>query len=142
MQAGREIKFRGKPIEDYGDVKWFYGSAVLDYEEKLAYIVSPGQGHVPVEWESVGQFTEVHDDQDVGEELYEGDIVEVAHEGHIHICVVKYEGGSPMFAADSLPDGFLWFSEILECDSSYWWANETKKIGNIHENPELLEVGK
>ncbi|WP_254456763.1 hypothetical protein [Brevibacillus sp. HD1.4A] len=44
----REIKFRGKPIEDYGDVKWFYGSATLDYEEKIAYIVSPSQGHVPV----------------------------------------------------------------------------------------------
>lgn len=42
MQAGREIKFRGKPIEDYGDTKWFFGSAVLNYEDKLAYIEAYG----------------------------------------------------------------------------------------------------
>ncbi|MGG0754947.1 hypothetical protein [Brevibacillus laterosporus] len=52
----REIKFRGKPIEDYGKITWFYGNAVLNYEDKLAYIEASGQSFVPVEWESVGQY--------------------------------------------------------------------------------------
>ncbi|HFR4157292.1 hypothetical protein [Bacillus cereus] len=44
----REIKFRGMPIEDYGDTKWFYGNAIVNYDDKLAYIEASGQGFVPV----------------------------------------------------------------------------------------------
>ncbi|PFN18016.1 YopX family protein [Bacillus cereus] len=69
-----EIKFRGKPIEDYGDTKWFYGNAVINYEDKLAYIEAVGQGFVLVEWETVGQFTGFTDLY--SNESYEGDIVE------------------------------------------------------------------
>jgi len=65
------IKFRGQPIEDYGDINWFYGSAILDYEEELAYIDAPGQGIVPVVWESVGQYTGKNDTE--GTEIYDED---------------------------------------------------------------------
>lgn len=52
----REVEFRGKPIKDYGDAKWFYGSAVVNYEDELVYIEAPGYGCVPIEWGTVGQY--------------------------------------------------------------------------------------
>lgn len=129
MQAGREIKFRALFQKKNGQTKWAY------------YGVSE-KPNMPASWPYVIvrdlQFTGIHDDQDQGEEFYDGDIAEVLYEGNTHICKVKYEGCAPMFVADSLPDGFLWFTEILECDSGYWWAEGTKKIGNTYENPELL----
>lgn len=118
----REIKFRGKPIEDYGDVNWFYGSAVLNYEDKLAYIVSPGQGHVPVHWESVVQYTGLRDKN--GKEIYEGDIIRYHVEPTTKIKVVIFREG--MFATDiSSLKAVRLISEV---------------IGNIYENPELLET--
>ncbi|MBG9772394.1 YopX family protein [Brevibacillus laterosporus] len=133
----REIKFRGKPIEDYGKITWFYGNAVLDYEDKLAYIQASGQGFVPVEWESVGQYTEVHDDEG-DNEVYGGDIVEITHEGRLLRCYVKYEGSGFMLVSDELEDGYIWMSDLIECDCSYFWVPDSIVIGNIHDHPHLL----
>nr|WP_278429980.1 YopX family protein [Brevibacillus laterosporus] len=133
----REIKFRGKPIEDYGKITWFYGNAVLDYENKLAYIEASGQGFVPVEWESVGQYTEVHDDEE-DNEVYNGDIVEITHEERLLRCFVKYEGSGFMLVSDELEDRYIWMSDLIECDRSYFWLPDSIVIGNIYENPELL----
>ncbi|MGG1595957.1 YopX family protein [Terribacillus saccharophilus] len=116
----RTIKFRGMPIEDYGDTKWFYGGIVLNYDDKLAYIDSPGNGPIPVRWETVGEFTGLTDSN--GREVYEGDIV-------------NYISDVP---------GLIEFKE-----SSYWITNRKGQsiplfskrksiLGNIHENPELL----
>lgn len=84
------------------------------------------------------QYTGVHDDTDNQVELYDGDIVEVEYEGRKHICEVQYCGSGYMFVADSLPDGYLWFSYFIEFDSKYCWAEGTKKLGDIYTNPELL----
>lgn len=85
------------------------------------------------------QYTGVHDDTEDQADLFDGDIVELEHEGQKHICKVEYCGSGYMFVADSLPDGYLWFSEFIEFDREYCWAEGTKKIGNIYTNPELLE---
>ncbi|WP_375104074.1 YopX family protein [Paenibacillus sp. RS8] len=86
------------------------------------------------------QYTGVHDDGDDEEEICDGDIVELQYENEAHICKIKREGCGFMFVADSLPDGFLWMTEVLECDRNYWWVEGTRKVGNIYENPELIEV--
>ncbi|MGX8234013.1 YopX family protein [Bacillus subtilis] len=125
----REIKFRGKPIEDYGDVKWFYGNAVINYDDKLAYIEAVRQGYVPVEWESIGQYTGLKDKN--GQEIYEGDIVVDGRENSAEVvfddgcfCVIGYLGD---LRTHPLRDS-LFCGERFEV------------IGNIYENPELLEA--
>ncbi|WP_338841822.1 YopX family protein [Paenibacillus glucanolyticus] len=85
------------------------------------------------------QYTGFHEDYENQDEIYNGDIVELEYEGTKHSCEVKYVGCAYMFVADSLPDGFVWASDVIEFDRDYCWAEGTKKIGNIHENPELLE---
>ncbi|MCC8435454.1 YopX family protein [Brevibacillus sp. M2.1A] len=140
MQARREVKYRAF----VHSVKWVVDVVAIDFSINEVELDMSGTGDTAYyRFNEVDllQFTGVHDDQDQGEEFYDGDIAEVLYEGHTHICKVKIEGCAPMFVADSLPDGFLWLTEILECDSGHWWAEGTKRIGNIYDNPELLEVG-
>lgn len=153
---GREIKFRGKPIEDYGDIKWFYGSLILNHDDKLAYIEAPYQGTVPVEWESVGQYTGLKDKN--GTEICEGDIADVCYMGftrfRVNIVLGEYEqdgsGGEYEgtkcigFYAKALNPAAL---DNDECRIVPEYIRETsilsfdsiEIIGNIYENPELLE---
>lgn len=122
----REIKFRGIPIEDYGDTKWLYGSAIMGYEDKLAYIEANYQGCVPVKWETVSQYTGLKDSK--GNEIYEGDIVRIS--AHPFDIDNNYEVG---------------YNEYMElsCGSYYLskMRNWAEVIGNIYENRNLLDEG-
>lgn len=84
-------------------------------------------------------FTGFHDDSDNECELYKGSIVELDYESYKHVCEIKYEGCGFMFVSDSLPDGFIWVSEVIEFDNNYCWAKGTKLIGNNYENADLLQ---
>ncbi|MEK5098623.1 MULTISPECIES: YopX family protein [Bacillus] len=125
----REIKFRGKPVEDYGDIKWFYGGIDLNHDDELAYISTPYNGHVPVEWESIGQYTGLKDKN--GREIYEGDIVIDERKNSAEVvfddgcfCVIGYLGD---LRTHPLRDS-LFCGERFEV------------IGNIYEDPQLLEA--
>ena len=71
------------------------------------------------------QSTGLHDGH--GKEIYEGDIVESQY--FIH-SIVNYDNDISTFCAFDIP--------FYEAESIYW-DNEWIIIGNIHENPELLE---
>ncbi|AYB38553.1 YopX family protein [Brevibacillus laterosporus] len=140
----REIKFRGKPIEDYGKITWFYGSAILDYEDKLAYIQASGQGFVPVEWESVGQYTGLHDKN--GKEIYEGDILDCTCELLTNFGRTRTgKMGTTIYEVFWRDEG--WRERVIRSDSLVSGkdsdgvavtAKYSKVIGNIHEHPHLL----
>lgn len=130
----REIKFRGMNLCG----KWVYGDLRHDRmcmpDGKLKdYISVCGE---PIHPKSVGQFTGLTDLN--GKEIYEGDIVEIslqfsAKQGlkrKFHLpAVVRWDERRARFVViskeilDSIPDS--------ECVSV---------IGNVHDNPELLEV--
>ena len=71
-----------------------------------------------------------------GKKIFEGDIVKGDREyftyAHLYGRVV-YDGGQFLIAFDDA-------LEDIECLGA--WANAVEVIGNIHDNPELLEVSK
>ena len=135
----REILFRGKRIETgefaYGFlVKMFGAYHIIDKDdENTAYEVIP---------ETVGQYTGLKDKN--GNRIWEGDILHIAKiadglggyyqpplDYHVNV-VVKF-------------DLCAWMWETLCEDKRYisfpdaWCHYECEVIGNITDNPELLE---
>jgi len=64
-----------------------------------------------------------------GKEIYEGDVVRYAIEGHIQ--------KTPY----AIKDMIEWFEKMYDTDSYYRWdIGSIEVIGNIYENPELLNA--
>ncbi len=128
----REIKFRGKQISDFTDKSWRYGSLCItnwNKDKKKRYFIAKGLGNYTFEHEvipeSVGQFTGLKNKEE--EEIYEGDILS----GDFPDLVFFDENrGQWMLRNSENPDDTLW--EIMK-------ENNPGVMGNIHENPELLE---
>ena len=151
----REIKFRGK---DSITNEWRYGgfvcgnkgSAIIEPDPLLFIIVDP---------DTVGQFTGLKDKE--GVDIYEGDVVTMVcgiimeyddadHEGWrpdlnpfddgYWTGVINWtpSGGIALrnaFWTDDLEGGI----EKHKYEQNFYSTKETKVVGNIHDNPELLE---
>ena len=136
----REIKFRGKRK---GNKEWVYGG--LFYCDDTALIVESlrnYEGEITLEEyyevdpETVGQYIGIKDDND--KEIYESDIICIREFNSLdwEVYQVKYHGHRDYPAFDTEP--------TIDCDCngiSYATACcNIEKIGNIFDNPELLEV--
>jgi uncharacterized phage protein (TIGR01671 family) len=129
----REIKFRawdkernmmiGKDYpKNWGDEKdeWYADVHMMDLVG-IEGISSDDQFEVM-------QYTGLKDKN--GKEIYEGDITKEEFNSGIKNCEVVFESG-----------GFFIKNEKAEIlDNLHWHSNGLVVIGNIHENPELLEV--
>lgn len=129
----REILFRGKRIDNG---KWVYGSLSMEYFAECGCImISPTSDTCyKVIPDTVGQFTGLTDKN--GEKIFEGDILSTENGtfentgmGH----VLFYKGMWTSFYGQDLLDRDC-FDELHEV------CGEREVIGNIHDNPELLEV--
>lgn len=122
----REILFRGKT-----DNKWVYGVPI--YLRKEAYIVRDfclGGSYTDdwVEAETVGQFTGLIDKN--GKKIFEGDILKawyssVEIEGFFENLEVYYDDSYAQYRAG--------YKDLYEV------AENSEVVGNIHDNPELLQ---
>ena len=139
----REILFRGKRVDNG---RWVDGYYVYDdcgqiTENPTSYIVHLNQH--PCGWdtipyevipETVGQYTGLTDKNDT--KIFEGDIVEgvVYWQERPKNGVVAFRDGS---------FGLIWHRGDVEQFNPFTsMCNvEYEVIGNIHDNPELLEVG-
>ena len=133
----REILFRGKLKAENGEFQkgeWVYGDFVtlIDGKEKHPHIYGKGE----VKAETIGQFTGLTDKN--GTKIFDGDIVE----GHCHSqwrhclqrCVVVYDRDS--FKSRH----YLNFpNEKHYFEYKVLFSKDVVVIGNIHDNPELLE---
>lgn len=120
----REILFRGKRDPKYGE-GWCFGVPYIDYDSD--YILANDFSKLVVVEETVGQYTGLRDKN--GKRIFEGDILTL--EGCIYPIIVYWNDEDKRFYVDDTSEGFLVmdFRDIVECEV----------IGNVHDNPELLQ---
>ena len=143
-----EILFRGKRVDNGEWVEGFYVNVPEHYKPEMSgksYIVSINNGlFFEVVPETVGQFTGLADKN--GKKIFEGDIVKYnLWDDKFDYCEVKF--GYFYAAMDSYNGGpalGFYLADINgKADDIGFFENLYKfveVIGNIHYNPELLEV--
>ena len=132
----RDIKFRGQ-METTKGKKWVYGNyyKVKSFfcDKEVSYIAVIRGDHLQdlaIDENTLGQYTGLKDKN--GKEIYEGDIVKVLIGSLWYVGKVIYEHSE--FTIDVTNNKKLEFgrSGIIE--------RLTEVIGNIYDNPELLEA--
>lgn len=126
----REIKFRAWDIESPGMMSW---EELQDEWESEGYYDSVFRGDhwIPM------QYTGLKDDK--GEEVYEGDILHLLddelEDGREAYCEVVWrnDGWKRRWATDIIADRFYPLDDLGNKELHF------VKIGNVYENPELLE---
>lgn len=126
----REILFRGKRV-DNGE--WVYGYFVKMLWELIIIPLEDENTVYPVVPETVGQYTGLTDKN--GKKIFEGDIVELTYytlpEERKVMAEVAYEEESAAFVLYSFGTENKGICGEI--------CNTNKVIGNIYDNPEMLE---
>ena len=134
----RKILFRGKRI-DNGE--WIYGDVVQFPTHGIVRIVEqePSYKDAEVDSETVGQYTGLTDKN--GKKIFEGDVLNVhdqipMFDGYdtdeiVYNGKVMYIKNQGMYVCEGNNDGNALCALNLD---------KCEVIGNIHDNPELLEV--
>ncbi|MFB3901744.1 YopX family protein [Bacillus amyloliquefaciens] len=144
----REIKFRGMGING----EWYYGNLSIIKQRIKSMGIDLGsyisnKAGVPFAYsvrpETVGQFTGLKDKN--GREIYDGDIVRNHRDNSNELLEVLWQEE----VAEHASDGIYWtkevpgfrFKRIKRGLTTVFVAHvDLEVIGNIHQNPELLEA--
>ena len=116
----REIKFRGR--DEQG--RWHFGMLRQWRDQSFAIETTQGLAVDFVDPATVGQFTGLTDKD--GKEIYEGDIV-------------AWDDGTPPSPSAVRWDSYYGYFVIMKSLILGHACKAVRVIGNIHDNPELLE---
>ena len=132
----REILFRGKR---WDNGKWATGD-LLQYQDGRTEIHSYVEGcrqADEVDHRTIGQYTGLQDK--TGVKIFEGDILRFRN-----LYDEEYETAAVVWYGESGYTAFDLKEHQFECNGLAYIVQsgdyEYKVIGNIHDNPELLEV--
>lgn len=136
----REILFRGKRVDNGEWVEGFYSPVRLPIVGELGHFINEdGYRAIAVKKETVGQYTGLKDKN--GTKIFEGDIVQYQpnYMSEPTYSVVEYCAGKYNYPAFDLKK-HDYEANGLQCAHEEGMGCEV--IGNIFDNPELLEVEK
>jgi uncharacterized phage protein (TIGR01671 family) len=129
----REILFRAK---QHYTKEWLYGAVVKDGDECLITVGEPDglykQKMTVVEESTVGQFTGLVDRN--GKRIFEGDILLTNGMDGKLLWVSYFDDEEAQF--DFCPLGH----EYCSTHNELYYSSKRQIIGNIHDNPELVEA--
>ena len=132
----RKIKFRGKYLDDTSE--WLYGNYVYIEDDVFQHKIADKSGMLlDIDINTLGQYTGLKDKN--GKEIYEGDIIfDSFYERKAK--AVFLEGA---FWLDYI-DNFKEYETIhkrYQLLANYDNKSVLEVIGNIYDNPDLLEEG-
>lgn len=141
----REIKFRAKAINN----DFFKGAWVDGYYTKVLWsgnlvdIITDGAHEIPIQIETLGQFTGLHDKNKT--RIYEGDIVRMSYVAEIYTdddCYEeegKYVGVAAITANKGVCLNPCVKNGLYNTKYKPLSAYRSEVIGNIYDNPNLLK---
>lgn len=145
----REILFRGKDFSGVINHNWCFGSLDTTENDRAIIIYSDRFGNkcrIFVDPSTVGEYTGLKDEN--GKMIFEGDIVKNEWCFIKGNSIVRFGEYKSFDSSDDYQCGHLGF--YLEHISDFnkrtvrkdimYFANKCEIVGNIHDNPELLEV--
>lgn len=135
----REILFRGKRTDNGEWVEGYYSPVNIPITGNMGHFINVGGYRaVEIDPETVSQFTGLCDKN--GVKIFEGDIIKWKYLCNDHLVYqVVYEKGTAGFVTRrnfNNRDGIDCYSDSVFDDD----GDMSEVIGNIHDNPELLEV--
>lgn len=146
----REILFRGKS-KSINKGEWIYGSFVEDTDLNACCIRDKSLVYELVDRETVGQFTGLTDKN--GKKIFEGDILKIISsvQGEIMDNTRAFQSAKREDCAVVLWDyktgGYKLkvyhkgkYKRIAKFAIGHLFVYKAEVIGNIYDNPELLEV--
>lgn len=134
----REVLFRGKRVNNG---EWVEGNLFIPDKEDTPTQICIGINIIRINYdvipETVGQFTGLTDKN--GKKIFEGDIIKTKYG---RLCIVVWFS-SPTYVG--------WDLKVVETVdnclhtkkpdfSDLYYSDNLEIVGNIHDNPELLEV--
>ena len=132
----REILFRGKRV-DNGE--WVYGWFCRVGDKYANIVEKDTEVLCSVSTKTIGQYTGLTDKN--GKKIFEGDIVDITQYDNIYhkvhrCCRSKVFFSNFAFRTNVAPD----YEDEEPLSYWFWHDCDFEIIGNIHDNPELLEV--